>query len=164
MKHLQVLKLDHQGVERWRYPARVLSETPHGLLMEAFFNHPDVPFHGIVLAQGDRFLEAYFWRRWYNIFQVHDRTSGTLKGWYCNVVTPSVLQDGVLSCRDLALDLLVYPNGHSLVLDEDEFAALELPEEEARPARQALAELQAVFQANWPFELSSWMASQAGIG
>lgn len=164
MSALEVAKLDALGVERWRYPATVISETPQGLLLEAFFNRPDLPFHGVLLANGDRFLEAYFWRRWYNIFQVHDRTSGALKGWYCNVTSPAVLQDGLLSYRDLALDLLVYPDGRQLVLDEDEFEVLDLGAEEIRNARRALGALQDAFRENWPFELSSWMTGQAKMG
>ncbi len=160
MRRIQVLKLDHKGVERWRYPAMVLWENSEGVLVEAFFDREYRPFHGIGLAPGDRFLEAYFWQRWYNIFQMHDRHSGMLKGWYCNVTSPATMSEEILSCRDLALDLLVYPDGRKLVLDEDEFAALKLDEVEARQARQALGQLQAVFENNWPFELTAWMNGQ----
>ena len=44
--------------------------------------------------------------------------------------------------EDLALDLVVYPDGRSRVLDEDEFAALPLSAEERSRARRALEELQ----------------------
>ena len=51
----------------------------------------------------------------------------------------------MLSYVDLALDLLVFPDGSQLVLDEDEFAALNLSPSEQAAARQALAELQSSF-------------------
>ena len=43
---------------------------------------------------------------------------------------------------DLALDLLVYPDGQKLVLGEDEFAALSLPATDQAQAKAALMELQ----------------------
>jgi predicted RNA-binding protein associated with RNAse of E/G family len=46
----------------------------------------------------------------------------------------------------LALDLLVYPDGGQLVLDEDEFIALPLSPAVRTAARQALAELRNHFQ------------------
>ena len=45
---------------------------------------------------------------------------------------------------DLALDLWVDPDGTQKVLDEDEFAALQLIPDEQAQARSALAELQAM--------------------
>jgi hypothetical protein len=46
----------------------------------------------------------------------------------------------------LALDLLVFPDGRQIVLDEDEFNALPLSEAERQSALAALAELQALFR------------------
>jgi hypothetical protein len=51
--------------------------------------------------------------------------------------------------------LLVYPDGRQLVLDEDEFAELELSEADQQQARRALGELQALFRepvSFWPEE------------
>lgn len=59
-------------------------------------------------------------------------------GWYCNVTRSALFSDGEIAYLYLALVLLVYPDGHRLVLDEDEFAELELDEE---TRQQALARL-----------------------
>ncbi len=58
---------------------------------------------------------------------------------------PAVLGAEVISYRDLALDLLVFPDGRQVVLDEDEFAALPLDARTRTQARRALATLQRHF-------------------
>ena len=144
-EELWVIKRNVAGQETWRYPARVLLRKPGAVLIEAFFNRPDTPFHSIVLGEGDRFIEAYFSQRWYNLFEIHDRLSDTLKGWYCNVALPAVIDEHTISYVDLALDLLVYPDGKQLVLDEDEFAELETTPAVRKQAREALRALQDLF-------------------
>ena len=46
---------------------------------------------------------------------------------------------------DLALDLLVYPDGRQLVLDLDDYESLNLPPEERQQVEAALDELKAYF-------------------
>jgi predicted RNA-binding protein associated with RNAse of E/G family len=140
-----VRKCNLRGEETWRYTGRILQQGRHSVLLEARFNRPDLPFHGIVLRENDRFVEWYSSERWYNLFEVHDRDDDRVKCWYCNISRPAVFTDGVISYVDLALDLLVLPDGHMLVLDEDEFAELDLEETTRAKARQGLAELQRVF-------------------
>ena len=146
MTEITVIKLDHRGQETWRYQADVIEHRSHYIVLEAFFDRPDTRANGLVLARGDRFIETYFDNRWYNIFEIHDRADDHLKGWYCNIGWPTVFQNQAISYRDLALDLLVFPDGSQEVLDEDEFAHLPLKSEERQKARQALAELQDGFR------------------
>lgn len=143
---VEVIKLDPQQREVWRYPGTVLRHWPGAVLLEAYFNRNDLDFHGIPFRRGDRFIEIYYSDRWYNIDELHDREDGRLKGWYCNVCRPAVISDGRVAYVDLALDLLVYPDGRQLVLDEDEFALLELDDRTRAQAWSALAELQQIFQ------------------
>jgi predicted RNA-binding protein associated with RNAse of E/G family len=150
MAEVTVIKRNLQGQETWRYTGRVLERDSEQIVLEARFNRPDLPFHGILLGQGDRFVETYYTNRWYNIFEIHDRADDSVKGWYCNVSKPVEIErdqdDGlVISYIDLALDLLVYPDGKQLVLDEDEFAALDLDEPARQQARRALLDLQQIF-------------------
>jgi hypothetical protein len=142
MDDVLVRKLRPGGSEAWRYTGRVLRRDGNSILIEAFFNRDDLPFHGIFLARGDRFLEIYYSDRWYNIFEIHDRGDDHLKVWYCNVCLPAVITEDQIDCVDLALDLLVFPDGRQLILDEDEFAALEIDPAIRVLARQALADLQ----------------------
>ena len=71
----------------------------------------------------------YYTDRWYNIFEIYDRDDGQIKGWYCNIGKPAVIEDGVVSYVDLALDLWVSADGKQTILDEDEFEELE-PDDE----------------------------------
>ncbi|HVN53037.1 MAG TPA: DUF402 domain-containing protein [Anaerolineaceae bacterium] len=145
MDDIVVRKLNYWGEETWRYSGKVLERGAEAVRLEAFFNREDLPFHEIVLGKGDRFVETFFSDRWYNIFEIHDRADGRLKAWYCNVGRPAVIRDGEVSYVDLALDLLVYPDGRQLALDEDEFNELPLSPEEQQKCREALAELTAIF-------------------
>ncbi len=82
---------------------------------------------GTIIRTGDRFIETYFTERWYNVFEIHDREDDRLKGWYCNIGRPAVMEsENTISYVDLALDLWVAPDGSQTVLDEDEFDALDL--------------------------------------
>ncbi len=140
-----VIKQNPAGEETWRYEGQVLERKENRLILEANFNRDDMPFHGIVLKRGDRFVETYFSDRWYNINEIFDRDSHERKGWYCNVTRPAEIGKDKVVYVDLALDLLVFADYRQLILDEDEFAALNLSAEEAQTARQALRELQGLF-------------------
>lgn len=143
---VEVIKLNVQNQETWRYSGRVLNRGDHSVVLEALFNREDSIFHEIPLKTGDRFVEIYYTDRWYNIFEMHDRDDHQVKGWYCNVTRPAEISAGEIRYVDLALDLLVYPDGRQLVLDEDEFADLALDESTSQQARAALEALQALFQ------------------
>jgi predicted RNA-binding protein associated with RNAse of E/G family len=146
---ITVIKRNLTGEETWRYTGTLLRREANVILLEAYFQRPDLPFLGIVLEKGDRFLETYFTDRWYNIYEIHDREDDHIKGWYCNIGEPAVLEsDDVISYVDLALDLWVTPDGAQTVLDEDEFSALNLDANIRSKARAALLELQKRFLAN----------------
>jgi hypothetical protein len=158
-EEVHVIKQNSEGREVWRYTGKVLEHSKNAMLIEAHFNRPDLPFHGIILAEGDRFLEVYFSNRWYNIFEIHDKQTDELKGWYCNVTAPAEFRDGVIAARDLALDLFVYPDGRQLILDEDEFAHLELTVHEKTQALTALQELQSLFKKSAQFDVHQMILS-----
>ncbi|HHX44674.1 MAG TPA: DUF402 domain-containing protein [Chloroflexi bacterium] len=94
-----------------------------------------------VLEAGDVFLEYYFRDEWFSVFQIHG-ADGALKGWYGNITAPAEIGADAIRWIDLALDLLVLPDGRALVVDEDEFTALALSPDTARQARAGLARLQ----------------------
>ncbi len=162
MSEVVVIKLDVQRQERWRYSGQILQQEPGMVLLEAYFNRDDADFHGMPFKRGDRFLEVYFAERWYNIFEIYDRDDGSLKGWYCNVTRPAEFESGVIRYVDLALDLLVFADGRQLVLDEGEFAELEIGEAERQRARQALDELRGILQPGWSLETGrqEWVKSR----
>jgi uncharacterized protein len=146
---ITVIKRNPSGQEVLRYEGVVLHRAPDGITLEAQFDHADVPVMHTILRRGDRFIERYYTDRWYNIFEIHAREDNHLMGWYCNIGKPAVLQAGnEISYVDLALDLWVEPDGAQTVLDENEFAALDLDEETRYQAQAALEELQGLFSKN----------------
>jgi predicted RNA-binding protein associated with RNAse of E/G family len=138
---ITVHKLDASGQEVWSYPARLLARGATWVRLEAHFDRDDVALPGLALRRGDRMVETFYADHWYNVFAVHAGAAGPVKGWYCNITRPARLEAKDAFAEDLALDLLVYPEGGDLVLDEDEFAALGLSRAEQSKAQQALAEL-----------------------
>ncbi len=155
MSGITVIKRNISGQETWRYSGHVLKRTNNAVILEALFNVDDISFMDIELKRGDRFVEFYYFNRWYNIFQIHDRDNDALKGWYCNVSQPAVFEsEDCLSFIDLALDLWVSPSGAQTVLDEDEFAALSLDETTRLKALNALDELKATFTNSKPFSIT----------
>jgi uncharacterized protein len=143
---ITVIKRSANGAETFRYSGIILRQAPGLVILEARFNRTDLELMGTVLRQGDRFVETFYTDRWYNILEVHDLEDDRIKGWYCNVGRPAVLEaDDRLSYVDLALDLWVAPDGSQTVLDEDEFDALELEDGTRRQARAGLEGLKRLF-------------------
>ena len=137
-----VRKLDASGALIFQYTGKILRQTKNSVVLEAIFDMEEQEFHGLVFRAGDRFVETHYRDRWYNVLAIHDVDTGELKGWYCNVTRPAQIQDATLSAEDLALDLVVRPDGSWFVLDEAEFAELDLASEDRENAEAALLELQ----------------------
>lgn len=141
-RQIIVIKLNAKHEEVWRYSGQILEQDDHSILIEARFNRDDLALHGLTLKRNDRFVERYYSNRWYNIYAVHDRDDDHLKNWYCNITRPAKIEPGRIAYVDLALDLLVFPDGRYLILDEDEFAELPIDEQTRVNARKALEELE----------------------
>ncbi len=147
-----VIKRNEKGQESWRYTGEVLQQSNNHITLEAFFDREDRSLHGMPLCKGDRFVETYYFDRWYNVFEIHSREDDSLRGWYCNIGKPARLEGinpsggPVISYIDLALDLLVFPNGKQVILDEEEFARLALSPQERVDALAALSDLQTRFK------------------
>lgn len=143
---ITVHKRNLQGEIVWSYTGRLLARAENFVRLEALFNRDDVLFQGVVLKRGDCFVETFFSDRWYNIFEIHDRDDGQIKGWYCNIGRPLVWDaPDAISYVDLALDLWVAADGTQSVLDEDEFDALALDKKTRQQALDALLALRELF-------------------
>ena len=142
---IKVQKKNPAGEVTYEYEGILLSREDHTIVLEALFDRADMPFRDVVFKTGDRFVEYYYTERWYNIFAVHDRDDGRVKGWYCNIGKPAVFENGIVSYIDLALDLWVSTSGEQTVLDEDEFESLELDEETRAGALRGLDGLKELF-------------------
>lgn len=139
---ITVVKTDHTGREVWRYDGHTLERDATRLVLEARFNRDDIDLGYVKFRRGDRFVEYFYADRWYNVFAIHDVDDDHLKGYYCNVTRPAVLGDGVVRADDLALDVFVFPDGRTQVMDEEEYAALPLTLDERQHALAAVTELQ----------------------
>lgn len=142
---IKVQKKNPAGEVTYEYEGALLRRDERSIKLEALFDRADMPFMDTVFKTGDLFIEYYFTDRWYNIFIIHDRDDGSVKGWYCNVGMPAVIEDDVVSYVDLALDLWVSVSGKQTVLDEDEFEQLNVDEELRAGALNGLEELKQLF-------------------
>ena len=147
---IKVQKKNPAGEVTYEYEGVVLSRDEHSIVLEALFDRADMAFMDVVFKTGDRFVEYYYADRWYNIFAIHDREDGQIKGWYCNIGQPAIIDDGIVSYVDLALDLWVAMDGKQTVLDEDEFEELKLNEELKTGALNGLDELKDLFKSKNP--------------
>lgn len=142
MHVVHVHKLDTQGAIVLSYEAEVVERLSDGVRLSARWTYPTRDLGYVSFVTGDHFTEWYFSDRWYNIFEIAT-PDGALKGWYCNVAAPATIEDDAIFCRDLVLDLWVTPDGATLVLDEEEFAADPALDDATRDqALAGLAELQ----------------------
>ena len=139
---ITVHKLDETGHEVWRYNGVVINRTATSLTLEARFDRQDLEFKGVLLRRGDRFVETYYSDRWYNVFAIYDVDDDHHKCWYCNIARPARIEANHIYAEDLALDLIVTSDGEQIVVDEEEFALLEISPEERQRALETLGCLQ----------------------
>ena len=144
-QRIKVQKKNPHGEVVHEYEGDLIQRDETSITLEALFTRDDMPFMDVVFKKDDLFIEYYYTDRWYNIFEIHDRDDGLIKGWYCNIGQPAVIEDEVITYVDLALDLWVSVNGNQTVLDEDEFEKLGLNEELKTGAIRGLGELKQLF-------------------
>jgi uncharacterized protein len=153
MDDFTVIKRDHTGTVRLTYPGKVIERGATWVCVEAPFTFDRVDLGVVVLVRGDIFTEFHYTDRWYNIFQINSCDDGHLKGWYCNIARPAVITGDTVAADDLALDVFVKPNGEIVLLDEDEFEALNLSSGERATALSAVGMIeQAVAGRAAPFD------------
>jgi hypothetical protein len=144
MTEITIIKRDHHGEPLLEYSGEVVKRGKTWICVRARFNYDDKPVGPIVFRRGDMFTEWHYADRWYNIFEMHDVDDGHLKGWYCNVTRPAVIREHKVEADDLALDVFVSTKGDIQVLDEDEFTALDLADEERLLAIIAVDEIRSM--------------------
>src|SRR5579863_7152727 len=133
-----VVKRNPRGEEQTRYSGDIVKQNAQHVIVQAVWTRKRHDLGYVVFEPGDHFTEYYYTRRWYNIFDIATE-DGTRKGWYCNVAEPAVILPERIEQVDLLLDVWVDPDGTSLVLDEDEFAAdMTLSHEQRQGAKVGL--------------------------
>lgn len=147
---MTIIKQDAAGKEQYRYDVQVLERGDTWVCVRAPFNRERAQVDTVTLLRGDIFTEWFFNDRWYNIFRIEDRDTQQLKAWYCNLTRPAEISEEVVMAQDLALDVLVFPDGGTKLLDEDEYAALKLSAAEDAAVQAALRELFALIDSHQP--------------
>lgn len=138
---ITVVKQNPVGEVKIRYSGEILEHLAHGIVIQASWTLPARDLGYAVFEPGDQFTEYYYTNRWFNIFDIV-RSDGVRKGWYCNVAAPAYIHGDVIEQIDLLLDVWVTPQGATLLLDEDEFAAdMTLTQEQRVGAQRGLAAL-----------------------
>jgi len=150
MPVMKILKKNLADEVTWQYEGEVLRRDETSITVEAFFNRDDMPFQEIILKRNDRFVETFYTDKWYNIFAIYDRDDGQLKGWYCNITKPAVIDEDFVAYVDLALDLWVSADGTRKVLDEDELEELGLDEIMKQKVFAGLRDLEQYFESKNP--------------
>ena len=147
-----ITKLDHTGRALLTYTGELEQASADEIIVRCIWTRPQAVTVGfLTFAAGDVLREYYYRYEWFNIFKLYTG-SGRLKGWYCNLAEPVTLTDSLILWRDLALDLLISPDGEQLVMDEDEFEALQPSEALRRTSREVLATLRRwVMEGHPPF-------------
>lgn len=142
MTSMNIEKHNHRGEFVLTYPGEVLERGHTWICLRAVFDRREADLGFVVFKQGDVFYEWFFSDQWYNIFQVHDGDTQTIKGWYCNITRPAHFEADRIYSDDLELDVFVMPNGTVILLDEAEFAALNLATDERMAALHAIQDIQ----------------------
>ena len=119
---ITVRKLDAHGQFVLAYTGALAETLPNGIRLDARWERAPLALGYTTFETGDHFIEDFFTDRWYNIIEIRDSRE-QLKGWYCNICAPATIEAGVITYRDLLLDVWVAPNGVTLTLDDDEFEA-----------------------------------------
>ncbi|MFZ3151650.1 MAG: DUF402 domain-containing protein [Anaerolineaceae bacterium] len=136
-----MIKFNSEGQQMLAYEAHLLAEDNGMRVLEAWFAFPSRLVDQVWLERGDRFVEKYFSNHWYNIYSIYNQSSDQIKAWYCNICLPALFTSTEVRWVDLALDVLIYPNGSLALLDQDEFALLNLNEATRRRCWLAVIEI-----------------------
>ncbi len=146
---ITVQKLDHNGVLVWQYHGEIVAQGDNWVMLVAKMGR-DAQTDYLHFRVGDTMTEYFYTDRWYNVFRVQDVDSGAVKGWYCNITRPAEIimkgEEVTVTAEDLALDVIVMPDGAVHLLDEEEFAALPLADLERGQVWHAVGQIRALVE------------------
>jgi uncharacterized protein len=139
-RDVTITKQSASGKAPFSYPGEVVFRDETQIVARCLWSLKPLDIGPLRLEPGDIFVEYYYPVEPFNIFKIHDAL-GRIKGWYCNITQPLQVTEQEIRWHDLALDLLVLPDGHQIILDEDEFEALQPSEDIRAQTTRALSTL-----------------------
>ncbi len=150
-----IVKLKPDGSEAIRYSGAAIQALSGWVAAKAPWGRDRVDLGYLVFEPDDVFFEYFALEHPFNAFAIRTG-AGQLKGWYCNVTRPSWVMDRTIYWHDLYVDVIAYPDGRTLVLDEDELADSSLESSDPALHREILDArdrlLQMVSQRLYPFD------------
>lgn len=116
---VRIVKLEPNGKPRTRYDGDVFATPPGWVATRCTWPHGPMDLGYIDFRDGDYLDEYFALERPYNAMALF-RADSTFVAWYCNVTHPTTIAAGEIHWHDLYVDVIVYPDGSTLVRDEDE--------------------------------------------
>lgn len=132
---VRIVKLRPDGSEATSYDAVELpgSYPEDWRAFRAEWTSGTINAGGLIFEIGDYVHEYFSPTAWFDVFALFG-AAGQLKGWYGNVTWPTMFEDGpdgeTVVWHDLFVDLIGFPDGQFLILDEDELEASGMIEDE----------------------------------
>ena len=118
-KQIEIVKMSPSGKKPVRYTGTLIDSPKDWIAARAEWVHGDMDLGYMTFLNGDYLDEYFALKRPYNAFALY-RAHGEFVGWYCNVTHPTVVIGDEVQWHDLYIDVIAYPDGRTLVLDEDE--------------------------------------------
>jgi protein associated with RNAse G/E len=138
---MEIRKYNIHGDLQVIYPGKIASLLENIAVVHAQWERPRRDLGYTVFETGDRFTEYFYKDKWFNIMQINEVGTESLRGWYCNISHPAIITSDFISYVDLYLDLWVDPRKKITLLDEDEFEYAGLDEVIRKQAYEGVAEI-----------------------
>lgn len=111
-------KFDGQIHRNWK--CKFVEQKGNLLIFVGEFEKEVKHSHLGVIRRGTVSYEFYWLDGWFNVFRFHE-PEGDLRNFYCNLNMPPKFENGVLDYVDLDIDILVWTDFRTEILDLEEF-------------------------------------------
>lgn len=148
-------KFDNKIHRSWN--ANVVEQDSTRIIFCGEFDKEISHSHIGVIRRKTVSYEYYWFDRWYSIFRFHE-PDGKFRNFYCNINQPPVFENNVLDYVDLDIDVIVWDDSRTEILDMDEFESnavkYRYPETLIKKTLQSLDELlELIDKRQFPFNI-----------
>ena len=158
-KIITVYSRKFDGTIHRQWQVKLLERRDSLLVFVGEFDREVIHDHLGVIRRGTISYEYYWLDKSYNIFRFHEPEGG-FRNYYCNLNLPPTLENDILDYIDLDIDILVWKDFSTHILDEDEFQQnsrkFGYPEDLLKDIASALDEIHALIKGRiFPFDYQS---------